>query len=51
MGEILITEVLAYCSIDLIQSDLINNHGFYSISSDALSHVNNDKKKNVSSST
>nr|KAF6444299.1 hypothetical protein HJG59_008591 [Molossus molossus] len=39
-GEILITDVLAPYSVELILSDLTNDHAFYSISSDMLNHGN-----------
>nr|XP_012606182.1 uncharacterized protein LOC105863530 isoform X1 [Microcebus murinus] len=39
-GEILITDVLAPYSVELILSDLTNDHGFYSISSNVLNHGN-----------
>ncbi|XP_058409245.1 uncharacterized protein LOC131412973 [Diceros bicornis minor] len=39
-GEILITDVLAPYSVELILSDLSSNHAFYGISSDVLNHGN-----------
>lgn len=42
-GKILITDVLASCSVELILTGPTNNHAFYIISREASNHRNNNK--------